>query len=53
MQPFGRLHLDDEVFWVYQLSSWRDEVYVVTRDRPKEGKPVIAVSGGMCAASPR
>ena len=49
MQPFGRLHLDDEVFWVYQLSSWRDEAYVVTRDTPNEGKPAIAVSGGMCA----
>jgi hypothetical protein len=49
MQPFGRLHLDNDVFWVYQLSSWRDEAYVVTRDTPKEGKPVIAVSGGMCA----
>ncbi len=49
MQPFGRLILDDEVFWIYQLSSWRDEAYVVTRVRPKESRPVVAVSGGMCS----
>jgi hypothetical protein len=48
MQPFGRLRLDDDAYWVYQLSSWRDEAYVVTRVRPKESRPVIAVSGGTC-----
>lgn len=48
MQPFGRLRLKDEIYWVYQLSSWRDEAYVVTRVRPKESRPVIAVSGGSC-----
>jgi hypothetical protein len=48
MQPFGRLQLRDEVFWVYQVSSWRDEAYVVARVRPNESRPVVAVSGGSC-----
>lgn len=48
MQPFGRLHLDNEAYWVYQVSSWRDESYVVTRMSPRESRPVVAVSGGAC-----
>jgi len=49
MQPFGRLVLKDEVYWVYQLSSWNDEIYVVSRIRPTEIRAVVAVSGGACA----
>ncbi len=48
MFPFGRLMLRDEVYWVYQTSSWRDELYTVARVRPKETRPVVTVSGGMC-----
>ena len=48
MQPFGRLLLDDEAYWVYQTSSWRDEVYNVARISPKEVRPVVMVSGGLC-----
>jgi hypothetical protein len=48
IQPFGRLRLKDDIYWIYQLSSWRDEAYVVTRVRPKESRPVVAVSGGSC-----
>jgi hypothetical protein len=48
MQPFGRLRLKDEIYWIYQLSSWRDEAYVIARVRPKESKPVVAVTGGSC-----
>jgi hypothetical protein len=48
MQPFGRMRLKDEMYWIYQLSSWRDEAYVVTRVRPKESRPVVAVTGGAC-----
>jgi hypothetical protein len=48
MLPFGRLRLDDEVYWVYQTSSWLDELYTVSRDGPKDLKPVVAVSGGFC-----
>jgi hypothetical protein len=48
MQPFGRLLLDDDVYWVYQMSSWRDEAYIVSRVRPEEIKPVAVVSGGDC-----
>ena len=48
MAPLGRLRLDDEVYWVYQLSSWRDEMYVISRVRPDEVKPIVAVTGGMC-----
>lgn len=49
MQPFGRLQLKGEVFWVYQLSSWRDEVYAISRVRPDKVEPVLAVSGGFCS----
>jgi hypothetical protein len=48
MQPFGRLVLGDEVYWIYQSSSWRDELYTVARMRPTDVKPVVAVSGGFC-----
>ncbi len=48
MQPFGRMRIKDDIYWIYQLSSWRDEAYAVTRVRPKESKPVVAVSGGAC-----
>ena len=48
MAPLGRLELKGDVFWVYQLSSWRDELYVVARVRPDKVEPMIAVAGGMC-----
>lgn len=48
MLPFGRMLLDNEVYWVYQISSWRDEVYTVSRIRPAEVRPVVAVAGGGC-----
>jgi hypothetical protein len=48
MQPFGRLIVRDEVYWVYQMSSWRDELYTVARMTPNDLKPVVAVSGGFC-----
>jgi hypothetical protein len=48
MQPFGRLQLGADFYWVYQLSSWRDEVYTVARVRPEEVRPVMAVIGGGC-----
>ena len=48
MQPFGRLLIDREPYWVYQVSSWRDEIYGVSRVRPDEVRPVMAVSGGGC-----
>jgi hypothetical protein len=48
MLPFGRLVIDREPYWVYQISSWRDEVYGVSRVSPKEVRPVLAVAGGGC-----
>jgi hypothetical protein len=54
MLPFGRLAIDQDVYWVYQISSWRDEVYSVARVRPDAVVPVVAVSGGGCPReSPR
>lgn len=54
MQPFGRLTVDKDVYWVYQISSWRDEVYSVARVRPEDVVPVVAVAGGGCPKdSPR
>ena len=48
MLPFGRLVIDNDVYWVYQISSWRDEVYTVSRVRATEVRPVVAVAGGGC-----
>lgn len=48
MLPFGRMTLDDEVYWVYQISSWRDEFYAVSRIRPDGLRPMVAVAGGGC-----
>jgi hypothetical protein len=48
MLPFGRLLIDREPYWVYQISSWRDEIYGVSRIRPDEARPVMAISGGGC-----
>jgi hypothetical protein len=48
MMPFGRLTLDNETYWIYQMSSWRDEMYTVTRVRPDGARPVVAVVGGGC-----
>ncbi len=48
MLPLGQLTLDGEVYWVYQMSSWRDEVYTVARMRPDEVRPIVLVAGGNC-----
>jgi hypothetical protein len=48
MLPLARLMLDDEAYWVYQISSWRDELYSVARIRPDGVRPVVAVAGGRC-----
>ncbi len=48
MLPLGRMALGREVYWVYQMSSWRDESYCVTRMRPNDITPVVVVSGGLC-----
>jgi hypothetical protein len=48
MLPFGQMVLDDEVYWIYQTSSWRDELYTVARVTPKEVRPIVVVSGGFC-----
>jgi hypothetical protein len=53
MQPFGRLHLDYEAYWVYQVSSWRDEFYAVSRIRPDGVKPMVAIAGGACPKDAR
>jgi len=48
MLPFGRLMIDREPYWVYQISSWRDELYGVSRAKPDSMRPVLAVAGGGC-----
>ena len=48
MLPFGRLVAENEAYWVYQTSSWRDELYTVSRIRPEGVRTVVAASGGGC-----
>jgi hypothetical protein len=58
MQPFGRLDITRGsaavrgVYWVYQLSSWREEIYSVARVAPDGVKPVVVVIGGACPKDP-
>jgi len=40
-------------YWIYQMSSWRDEVYSVSRVSQDGVRPVVAVSGGSCPREPR
>jgi hypothetical protein len=51
LQPLGRLVLRDDVYWVTQMSSWRDEVYTVSRIRPDGVQPVVVAEGGNCPRS--
>jgi len=54
MQPFGRIVVQDEVYWVYQVSSWSDEAYAVARVRPADVDPVVVTMGGRdCKAEGR
>jgi hypothetical protein len=48
VQPFGRFALGNDVYWVYQLSSWRDEAYIVSRIRPDDVDPMVIAEGGNC-----
>jgi hypothetical protein len=41
-----------DVFWVYQLSSWRNEFYSVARVTKDGVRPVVGVSGGGCPKEP-
>jgi hypothetical protein len=53
MQPLGRVRVDKESYWVYQMSSWRDEVYSVSRVSRDGVRPEVMVSGGTCPREPR
>jgi hypothetical protein len=48
MAPLAHLYVEGESYWVYQMSSWRDEDYTVARVRPDEVRPVVNVFGGGC-----
>jgi len=48
MLPLGHLSVAGENYWVYQMSSWRDEVYTVARMRSDEVHPVVNFLGGGC-----
>ncbi len=52
MLPLARMVLDNELYWVYQISSWRDEIYAVSRIRPDGVRPVVTVAGGACPKDP-
>ena len=52
MLPFGQLTIDREPYWVFQLSSWRDEMYAVARITPQQVRTVLAVIGGSCPNTP-
>jgi hypothetical protein len=48
MLPFGEVVADGEAYWIYQMSSWTDELYSVTRVRPDGIKPTVVIEGGFC-----
>jgi hypothetical protein len=49
MLPFGRLEVRGEHYWVYQMSSWRDEVYEVALVKPAQVTTAVSYNGGFCA----
>lgn len=53
-QPFGRIVMpgSKSVYWVYQLSSWRDEFYNVASVTADGVKPIVVVAGGGCPKEP-
>lgn len=61
LHPFGRIVVDrgrgrgarPDVYWVYQVSSWRDEFYTVARVSAEGVRPVLAVAGGGCPKDAR
>jgi hypothetical protein len=60
LQPFGRIVMEQgrrggagaNVYWVYQVSSWRDEVYTVAHVSPEGVRPVLVAAGGGCPKEP-
>lgn len=48
MQPLGVVQAGDDVYWVYQSSSWTDEAYIVARLRPDGVRPAVVAPGGAC-----
>jgi hypothetical protein len=46
MLPFGRMLTGGKMFWIYQLSGWDEEWYVVTRVERDRATPVIEYFGG-------
>ena len=52
MLPFGRLVVDNDVYWVYQTSSWRNEIYNVARTRADGVIQLVTVIGGFCPKDP-
>jgi hypothetical protein len=48
MLPFGRVSAAGNLYWIYQMSSWTDEFYIVARERPNGVRPTVAAEGGAC-----
>ncbi|HYT66547.1 MAG TPA: hypothetical protein VEL51_09030 [Vicinamibacterales bacterium] len=62
LQPLGRINLPraagrdrqggTQAYWIYQLSSWRDEFYSVAHVSTEGVKPVVVVAAGGCPKEP-
>lgn len=48
MLPLGLVKARDRSYWVYQMSGYGRESYVVARPRPKEIVTEVQYSGGTC-----
>jgi hypothetical protein len=48
MLPLGLIKAAQRHYWVYQISGYGRESYVVVRPRPKEIVPEVVYSGGLC-----
>lgn len=46
MLPFGALRFDDRVHWIYQLSGWEDEWYVVTDVGTRSARNLVEYYAG-------
>jgi hypothetical protein len=46
--PLGGCWWTSQAYWVYQISSWRDELYSVSSPADGVSPRVVAIAGGGC-----
>jgi hypothetical protein len=53
MLPFGRIHVKNRTYWVYQMSGWDQEWYTVARVSRREVRYMVEFPAGSIASCGR